>query len=519
MEATARDHDAVAENLGKAATAMEHAGQDAEALAESIKGILDDAAQPPAVEINETTNQVVPPDTSYMTEEYAAQVAAKVADLQARIAKALAEGERVDTELAGAITSAAGTERVVKTASSLEDLLLPEDGERKPSKPDESPSSPNSLDGALDQLAGQPDQQSAAPGDSAAGGPVVPVRLDPAKVEQFKAVARQAMLRDGVPADQIEARLDAMVAAAQRPLPAYTPPKPDKMPAPGFGEGFADRWFGTEQKIKELLGQGGPGAPGVLESWREMAKGINDQFADPIGTAVDEVKHAMDSPSLAYYLGERSADAAIAAPGLVVGGEGALASRAIPHELIDSPTPAGTIDHPTPLADVPSHHSAPAIAADTPPPPLPPDSPLFDGYDPIPPGPEFTKPDGSLIYPDDSLPSKPYAVPGTVVDNAEIPRGTAIDRFGSPFGSWLSPDGTPFPERALPPDSAAKPYYQYVVDDPTKLPPGFRIEQSEVAPWFHQPGGGIQYRIIGPDGKNAPVNELLDSGFLKDLHE
>jgi hypothetical protein len=117
------------------------------------------------------------------------------------------------------------------------------------------------------------------------------------------------------------------------------------------------------------------------------------------------------------------------------------------------------------------------------------------------------------------LPSKPYAVPGTVIDDAEIPQGTAIDRFGSPFGSWVSPDGTPFEARALPPDSAVKSYYQYVVDDPTRLPPGFRVEQSQVAPWFQQPGGGIQYRIVGPDGNNASVNDLLDSGYLKDLHE
>jgi hypothetical protein len=47
------------------------------------------------------------------------------------------------------------------------------------------------------------------------------------------------------------------------------------------------------------------------------------------------------------------------------------------------------------------------------------------------------------------------------------------------------------------------------------LLPGFRIE---VAPWFNQPGGGIQYRIIGPDRNNAPVNDLLESGYLRDLH-
>lgn len=117
------------------------------------------------------------------------------------------------------------------------------------------------------------------------------------KVEQFKALARQAMQRDGVPADQIEARLDAMVAAAQKPLPRYTAPKAESMPPPGFGEGFADRWFSTEQGIKELLGQGGPGAPGVLESWGGLLEGTAEQVTNPVGTVIDEVKDALDSPA------------------------------------------------------------------------------------------------------------------------------------------------------------------------------------------------------------------------------
>jgi hypothetical protein len=111
MVATAGDHDAVAEHLGAAATRMEHTSQEAEALAATIKGILDDAAAQPAVQIDESTNQVIPPDTSYMTEDYAAQVAAKVTDLQHRIADALADGERLDTDLAGAIATATGTPR------------------------------------------------------------------------------------------------------------------------------------------------------------------------------------------------------------------------------------------------------------------------------------------------------------------------------------------------------------------------------------------------------------------------
>jgi hypothetical protein len=58
------------------------------------------------------------------------------------------------------------------------------------------------------------------------------------------------------------------------------------------------------------------------------------------------------------------------------------------------------------------------------------------------------------------------------------------------------------------------PYFQFVVANPSALPAGFSVEQSQAASWFGQPGGGIQYRVIGPNGRDAPVQALLDSGFL-----
>jgi hypothetical protein len=193
-----------------------------------------------------------------------------------------------------------------------------------------------------------------------------------------------------------------------------------------------------------------------------------------------------------------------------------------------SPPPGATAEHPAPVTT--TDHPAPATTHDppvaaggvhaAPPPglvahPLPADSPLFDGYHSIEPGPEFTKADGSLRYPDDTLPSAPYAVPGTIAPDAHLAAGTELGRFGYPGGAYLAPEGTPFAELSLPPDSALKPYFEYVVADPAKLPPGWHIEQSQVAPWFHQPGGGIQYRIIAPEGQEPSVQELLDWGFLK----
>lgn len=55
----------------------------------------------------------------------------------------------------------------------------------------------------------------------------------------------------------------------------------------------------------------------------------------------------------------------------------------------------------------------------------------------------------------------------------------------------------------------------YVINDPTALPSGWHIEQSQAAPWFHQPGGGTQYRIIAPPGEKASVDRLVEFGYLK----
>jgi hypothetical protein len=153
--------------------------------------------------------------------------------------------------------------------------------------------------------------------------------------------------------------------------------------------------------------------------------------------------------------------------------------------------------------------------AELPPLPAAPESQLFDGYHPTEPGPEFTNADGTLIYPDDTLPSKPYAIPGTVVPDANLPTGTELGRFGFPRGAYLAPEGTPFAELALPPDSAFKPYYQYVVTNEGRLPPGWHLEQSQVAPWFHQPGGGLQFRIVTPDGTSGTIEDLIRYRILK----
>ncbi|MFI1918665.1 TNT domain-containing protein [Nocardia sp. NPDC020380] len=110
-----------------------------------------------------------------------------------------------------------------------------------------------------------------------------------------------------------------------------------------------------------------------------------------------------------------------------------------------------------------------------------------------------------------------YAVAGTrkVVD---LPAGTRMDRYGYPGGGWLAPEGAPYAERALPPDTIpnGKPLLGYVTTG-RPLPPGWRIEQSEVAPWFGEPGGGLQYRILNEHGETGSVNELIRAKYLQAL--
>lgn len=193
--------------------------------------------------------------------------------------------------------------------------LLPPAGKPEPVGSGEQLPPPGSLPDVLSWL-----RQSAAAG-------ALPPRLSAAEVESFKAMARQTMIGDGVPPEQIEARLNDIVWRTQqwidKGMPNYVPPAPPRPPAPGFAEGFGDRWFATEQGIKNLFGQGGPGAPGVLQSWEQMLKGTVGVAQNPVGAAVGEIKGALESPSPAYYAGAKASDGAYALPGMLFGGEGA----------------------------------------------------------------------------------------------------------------------------------------------------------------------------------------------------
>jgi hypothetical protein len=81
--------------------------------------------------------------------------------------------------------------------------------------------------------------------------------------------------------------------------------------------------------------------------------------------------------------------------------------------------------------------------------------------------------------------------------------GMLVDRYGDPRGTYLSPYGTPFANRALPPENINSEYNVYQVISP------FSVNQSIVAPAFGAPGLGTQFK--------APftIQQLIEMGYLK----
>ncbi|OBH18446.1 MULTISPECIES: hypothetical protein [Mycolicibacter] len=214
--------------------------------------------------------------------------------LQRRLTKLMADASRTDQDLATAIRAVVGDTKVTVDGRAIFGPPMPDNGTTTAQQVPPTGASRTPGDAAGDAAAGSlPWLLNQA---RQGGGSVPPVPLNPKDVESFKVAARQVLANDGVPPDQIEARINAAVVAAQQPLPRYIPPAPQRGPAPGFGDGFGDRWRAAEQGVKNLLGQGGPGAPGVLESWGGMAKGVGSAMINPVGAGVAEVKEALRRP-------------------------------------------------------------------------------------------------------------------------------------------------------------------------------------------------------------------------------
>ncbi|MTE17084.1 TNT domain-containing protein [Nocardia aurantiaca] len=164
-------------------------------------------------------------------------------------------------------------------------------------------------------------------------------------------------------------------------------------------------------------------------------------------------------------------------------------------------------------------------------PQTPPVSPLLAGYQRL--GnlsedqfvAKYVKADGSWNYPLDDgfviVENRTAAHPDVLLP------GMRVDRFGSTNGKFLSPVGTPFSARAIPPSNlitgtqsgemtTQANYHVYCVLAP------FRVEAGPAQPWFEQPGLGLQYVLDtsfqpfpeGEDGAHASVQWMIDHNLL-----
>ncbi|WP_353647399.1 YIP1 family protein [Mycobacterium sp. D16Q16] len=168
--------------------------------------------------------------------------------------------------------------------------------------------------------------------------------LQPDQVDAFRAITRQNLVNQHVPADQIDQRVNDAVKQAQTPR---FMPDPEPMRTPGavpldrpLGDRFndvmgrandraSDDVDGLGQLGKNLTGQGGPGAPGVAESWKDLGKGTGeaalDALSNPGGGFVKDGKRLVEEPG--NFIGDKIIEAPLMGATLPFGGEGAAIGR------------------------------------------------------------------------------------------------------------------------------------------------------------------------------------------------
>jgi predicted ribonuclease toxin of YeeF-YezG toxin-antitoxin module len=85
--------------------------------------------------------------------------------------------------------------------------------------------------------------------------------------------------------------------------------------------------------------------------------------------------------------------------------------------------------------------------------------------------------------------------------------GMRISRYGFDEGSFASPESIPYEMRATAPGTDTKPYSVFELVEPIK------VKEGETAPWFDEPGGGLQY--IFQDS----VEDMLTEGKIRRISQ
>ena len=110
----------------------------------------------------------------------------------------------------------------------------------------------------------------------------------------------------------------------------------------------------------------------------------------------------------------------------------------------------------------------------------------------------FYADDGFPIYPpNDGFVGRPEKV--TLKAGGQL-----VDRYGHPFGSYVCEEGTGYSQRALPKGTKERGYTVFAIEKDIE-----DVLEGEIAPWFGEVGGGIQYKLP------HDTEFLLDEGYLK----
>ncbi|SKF66996.1 Uncharacterised protein [Mycobacteroides abscessus subsp. bolletii] len=218
-----------------------------------------------------------------------------------------------------------------------------------------------------------------------------PAKLAPTLADRdvpaFAQATRERLQHEGVPANQIEQRVNEAVQRAQAPRFA---PDADPMRTPGQvplhnspGDQFNDIMGrandeatktidGQIEQAKVLTGQAGPGAPGVAEAWKDVGLGavkqVHELTSDPLAApkmGIEQAKDFYNHPG--EFIGKNIIHGTEALGGGAIGGEAAAGARGLLGDLtategralthgLDDATPGHhppPVDHPAP-AD--GHH-------------------------------------------------------------------------------------------------------------------------------------------------------------------
>lgn len=314
-------------------------------------------------------------------------------------------------------------------------------------------------------------------------------KLDPntpqgkAAIDQFRST-----LATKYPPDQVETKLAEAIKGAQQDRPMYAVPEggaPEKV-RETFSDAFHDSWDRGIKGVQDMVGANG--LEEFKDAWADAGTGLKNSFgelAHPTEMSPERIDNAhrlIDNPKA--FLGEQSAIAAQAVPGLILGGEGAAIRAGLPAELVtEGGAPRALLQDWNATGGMPSKD--------------------FEA--------QFGRPETREYPINDGFP------PGHIPQPAQLPAGTIIDRFGHEGGRYLAPDGAPFADRSLAPESVGNEYHRYMVTGKS-LPPGWQIVEGPVEPFYGQTPspGATQYMIVGPEGVKVSIKELVDRGILDD---